>query len=160
MAKILIYKDVVPNGEYDIFRTIDYQKFRDEVGESACYNVGNRAWLQGIIVALEDGKNELVFLTKEMTPSQINAEFDFIVLPMANIFQRRYIADMERLTKIFSQIKVPTYVIACGAQADSFDQLEELVESVKEPASRFIRSIYETGGEFALRGFFTKDFLT
>ncbi|MBM6937457.1 polysaccharide pyruvyl transferase family protein [Pseudoflavonifractor phocaeensis] len=158
MAKILIYKDVVPNGEYDIFRTIDYQKFRDEVGESACYNVGNRAWLQGIIVALEDGKNELVFLTKEMTPSQINAEFDFIVLPMANIFQRRYIADMERLTKIFSQIKVPTYVIACGAQADSFDQLEELVESVKEPASRFIRSIYETGGEFALRGFFTKDF--
>ena len=89
MAKILIYKDVVPNGEYDIFRTIDYQKFRDEVGESACYNVGNRAWLQGIIVALEDGKNELVFLTKEMTPSQINAEFDFIVLPMENIFQRR-----------------------------------------------------------------------
>lgn len=158
MSKILIYKDVVPNGEYDIFRTIDYKRFREEVGERSCYNVGNRAWLQGILVALDDGKNELVFLTKDMTPEEINGAFDFIVLPMANIFQTRYIGDMERLTQVFSKIKVPTYVIACGAQADSFDQLDQLVEAVKEPASRFIKAIYETGGEFALRGFFTKEF--
>lgn len=52
MAKILIYKDVVPNYEYDIFNLIDYKKFRSEIDNLSCYNVGNRAWLQGIIVAL------------------------------------------------------------------------------------------------------------
>ena len=31
MAKILIYKDVVPNYEYDIFNLIDYKKFRSEI---------------------------------------------------------------------------------------------------------------------------------
>lgn len=158
MAKILIYKDVVPNGEYDIFRSIDYKKFQKEVDEKSCYNVGNRAWLQGILVALDDGQNDLVFLRKDMTASYINAEFDFVVLPMANIFQARYIADMERLARIFSQITIPTYVIACGVQAESFDKLEEVVGAIKEPASRFIKSIYATGGEFALRGFFTKEF--
>ena len=154
----MIYKNVIPNGEYDIYRTIDYKKFRKEVNERACYNVGNRAWLQGILVALDNGENDLAFLTRNMTPSYINASFDFVVLPMANIFQTRYIADMERLAAFFSKITVPTYVIACGAQADSFDHLMELVESVKKPAFNFIRSIYRTGGEFALRGYFTKEF--
>ena len=82
MAKILIYKDVVPNYEYDIFNLIDYKKYRSEIDNSSCYNVGNRAWLQGIIVASSDGNNELVLLSKEMTPAYINAEFDYIVLPM------------------------------------------------------------------------------
>lgn len=156
MAKILIYKDVVPNGEYDIFNKIDYIKYRRE--NIKCYNVGNRAWLQGIIVALQDGNNELVLLTPSMTIDYINSEFDYIVLPMANIFHRRYIHDMERLAKIFFQIKVPTFVIACGVQAKSYDYLEELINSIKEPATLFIKSIYSTGGEFALRGYFTKEF--
>lgn len=158
MARILIYKNVIPNGEYDIYRTIDYKRFREDVNERDCYNVGNRAWLQGILVALDNGENDVVFLTRDMTPSYINASFDFVVLPMANIFQTRYIADMERLAAFFSRITVPTYVIACGAQADSFDHLTELVESVRKPAFNFIRSIYKTGGEFALRGYFTKEF--
>ena len=158
MAKILIYKEVVPNGEYDIFRTIDYKKFRNEVDEASCYNVGNRAWLQGIIVALNDGYNELVFLRKDMTADYINSEFDYVVLPMANIFQTRYILAMSNLTEFFSRIAIPTYVISCGAQAPSFDGLKELIESVKQPASEFIKTIYATGGEFALRGFFTKEF--
>ena len=160
MAKILIYKEVVPNGEYDIFRTIDYKKFRNEVDEASCYNVGNRAWLQGIIVALNDGYNELVFLRKDMTADYINSEFDYVVLPMANIFQTRYILAMSNLTEFFSRIAIPTYVISCGAQAPSFDGLKELIESVKQPASEFIKTIYATGGEFALRGFFTKEFFS
>lgn len=161
MAKILIYKEVVPNGEYDIFHMIDYRKFSDTVihrYNSCCPNIGNRAWLQGIIVALQDGNNTLEFLAKEMTTEYINSEYDFIVLPMANIFHIEHIAAMERLADVFEKITVPTFVIACGAQAESFDKLEELIDTIKEPASRFIKSIYATGGEFALRGYFTKEF--
>lgn len=161
MAKILIYKDIIPNGEYDILRMTDYRKFSDTVKvsyHSVCPNVGNRAWLQGIIVALQDGNNNLEFLTAEMTPEFINSEFDVVVLPMANIFYVGYVSAMNRLASVFEKIKIPTYVIACGVQADSFDKLKDLIDAIKEPATKFIRSIYATGGEFALRGYFTKEF--
>lgn len=158
MAKILIYKNVEKNGEYDIFNFIDYKKFYNECTNNSCYNVGNRLWLQGIIVALQDGNNEIEFLSPNMNTDYINSEYDYIVLPMANIFNSNYVADMERLTDIFSSINIPTFVIACGVQADSYDCLDDLVSMIKQPASRFIESIYNTGGEFALRGYFTKSF--
>lgn len=97
-------------------------------------------------------------MSKEMTPAYINAEFDYIVLPMANVFYIQCVPALKRLAEIFQKITVPTYVIACRVQADSFDHLDELIESIKEPASNFIKSIYATGGEFALRGYFTKEF--
>jgi hypothetical protein len=49
-------------------------------------------------------------------------------------------------------------VIACGVQANSYDCLDELITAIKEPATAFIRAIYNTGGEFALRGYFSKEF--
>lgn len=60
----------------------------------------------------------------------------------------------------FLRFKIPVYVIACGVQAGSYDELESLCDSIREPATRFISTIYRTGGEFALRGYFTKEFLT
>lgn len=58
----------------------------------------------------------------------------------------------------FLRFKIPVYVIACGVQAGSYDELESLCDSIREPATRFISTIYRTGGEFALRGYFTKEF--
>ena len=161
MSKILIYKNVIPNGEYDIFNMIDFRKVSDTVKTSydySCPNIGNRAWLQGIIVALNDGNNYIELLDPNMTSDYINANFDYVVLPMANIFYSGYISALNYLADVFEKIKIPTYVIACGVQASSYSRLNDVIEAIKEPATRFIRSIYATGGEFALRGYFTKEF--
>jgi len=93
-----------------------------------------------------------------MSKDYINQTFDLIVAPMANVFAASFIKLQEILAERFRGIKIPVYVIACGIQASSYDELKEICRCLKEPASRFISSVYDTGGEFALRGYFTKEF--
>ncbi len=77
---------------------------------------------------------------------------------MANFFSIQYCRNTERLEKAFSKIKIPVFIIACGVQAESYDHLDELISRIGDEAKRFIDAIYHTGGEFALRGNFTKEF--
>lgn len=65
---------------------------------------------------------------------------------------------MERHIELFGSIKIPIYVIACGVQARSYDELPYLIEEIGYISKKFIRSVYQTGGEFCLRGYFTKEF--
>lgn len=95
----------------------------------------------------------------DMTIEYINSFFDLIIIPMANILNSNPIvkAEMEYYANYFSKIKIPVYPIGVGAQANSYDDIELLCQSIREPATRFIRAIYNTGGEFGLRGYFTKE---
>ena len=58
------------------------------------------------------------------------------------------------------RIRIPVYVIACGVQVDSYAHLDELIGVIGKPAKHFISAVYDTGGEFALRGEVTKEFFT
>ncbi len=163
MKRILIHIPMEPHGEYDIFspynREAIVNKVNKELGGSAP-NYGNRLWFQGLISAISCPENHLEYFSPCMTKEQINSDYDFIIAPMANVFAVTYGSLLERLAERFRDIKIPVYVIACGIQADSFDRLDELVTTLREPATKFISSVYKTGGEFALRGHFTKDFFT
>ena len=53
---------------------------------------------------------------------------------------------MKARTEKVKQIKIPVFVIACGVQAKSYDEIDELVNSTKEPAIEFIKSVYNTEG--------------
>lgn len=161
MPRILIYKDLYQFGEYDIDHCSTYQGLVDCIEKKyngICPNYGNKLWLFGIVSSLRSIDNTLIFYRKDMSADYINHTFDYIVLPMANIFYSGYIHIMERFAMEFEQIRIPTYVIACGVQADSYDDLDNLVKTIGEVANRFIRTIYRTGGEFALRGHFTEEF--
>lgn len=163
MSQVLIWKKVFPGSDYDIFNRTDYHGLYEHIQTKwggVCPNWGNRLWLQGIFSALDTGENDYHFLTGKETVDEINSIYDFIILPMANIFYRGYVEAMQGLTAIFERIKIPIYVIACGVQADSYDCLESVISEIGEASSNFIRSIYNTGGEFALRGFFTKEFFS
>lgn len=161
MKRILIYKIVVPNGEYDLENRVDLSKIVDTVDAgygAQCPNWGNRVWLQGIVSEIHSDTNRCTLYREDMTDDFINSNYDIIVLPMANFFGKENIARMKEFAGRFAGIKVPTYVIACGVQAKSYDALDELITAIKEPATEFIKAIYKTGGEFALRGYFSKEF--
>lgn len=155
MSRVLIWKKKSPGSEYDIYRGIDCI---EQYTKPIQYNVGNRLWLQGLMSSIDTGENEYTYLSNELTPDAINSGFDFIILPMANIFNKLYQQNIRSLAEEFSSIRIPVYVIACGAQAESFDLLGELISQIGEDSKRFISAIYATGGEFALRGHFTKEF--
>lgn len=158
MRKILIY---FKHKGYGLKQQETYNhifKVVDDYYAGTCPNYGNKLWLQGIMSVLNNGENELTFADSTMTTEYINSEFDYVVLPLANIFSKEYIEGLYYYADIFQNISIPAFVISCGVQADSYDELDTLVTTLREPASAFIKSIYNTGGEFALRGWFTKEF--
>lgn len=158
MRQVLIWKTLTPGSEYDIYSSIDCVTQYELALREGTFNVGNRLWLQGIMSAIDTGENHYEFLPTNIIADKVNEQFDFIILPMANIFNVHYVHYLESLADTFEKIKIPVYVIACGAQADSYDALDDLIEKIGDNAKRFIRAAYNTGGEFALRGEFTKQF--
>ena len=151
--RILILRQIAKNSVDDIFGKTDYNKYELIRGT----NVGNKLWLMGLVSSIATEENQIDFLTDEMTIDYINSNYDICIKPEANIFSVRFIDGMKNHVSRFGEITIPIYVIACGAQADSYDELNSLYESIKYPANEFIRSIYKTGGEFCLRGYFTKE---
>lgn len=158
MSNVLIWKKVSPGSEYDIFRGVDAEQEYLLGLKNGCYNIGNRLWLQGIMSAIDTQENKYDFLPNQIDPDRINVEYDFIILPMANIFNEKYLSNIRELADIFAKIRIPIYIIACGAQASSYEALDELIEKIGEESKRFIGAVYEANGEFGLRGNFTKEF--
>ncbi len=143
------------------FRPTDYsalaERARKEL-DGKIPNFGNKVWLQGIISAITVPENTYEYGYEDLTEDYINNNFDCVLLPLANCFHKGWIQYLEKRASYIEKIRIPVYVIACGIQAKSYDELNELVATLKEPATRFIKSVYDTGGEFALRGYFTQEF--
>ena len=158
MSHVLIWKNIAPGSEYDIFRQVDCQEQYKHILKNSTFNVGNRLWFQGIMSAVDTEENTYSFLSSEMSPDYINHSFDFIILPMANIFNAKFTHYLTQFCSILSKIHIPIYVIACGAQADKPEDLDLLIQQIGDLSKRFISTIYDSGGEFALRGHFTKSF--
>lgn len=161
MSRVLIWRRITQGSELDIFSPTDYSTLYDRVrkdwnGQSQ--NWGNRLWFQGIYSALDTGENTYDFLPEVIDADQINNEYDFIILSLANIFCTEYIHGLRSYTELFKKIRIPIYVIACGVQADSYDDLGNVIQAIETESMQFIQSIYNTGGEFALRGYFTNEF--
>lgn len=148
-------------GEYDIFHKTRVERWNEIIERDyngIPYNVANKIWFQAIVSAVSTPENSLTFWNPNMNPQDINETFDLIIAPMANVFSNGYKELMEQLAEQFSKFKIPIYVIACGVQASSYDDLDILIEQIKIPAKKMITAVYQTGGEFALRGYFTYEF--
>lgn len=144
-----------------IWDKIDYGSLFDRLHQENiidCPNLGNQVWLQGLVSEVTCENVTYAFLEKDTTVEEINNNYDVVIFPTANIFYKDHIKLLEELAERFSKIRIPIYVISCGAQADSYDDLDNLCSSIREPATKFIRAVYNSGGEFALRGYFTKEF--
>lgn len=159
--RILIHMNIQKSSEYDIFNRTDYDELNlliNNKDNKSCPNFGNRLWFQGLISVIENDENVIEYYDYTMTKDYINSNYDMIIAPMANIFSLHFKDMLEPLADKFKDINIPVYVIACGVQANSYDDLDDLCRDLKEPATKFIKSVYKTGGEFALRGYFSKEF--
>lgn len=129
MSRILIYIDLIPHGEYDIFQETDYSKMRmliPTVYGGSCPNFGNRLWFQAIVSEITTEDNLIEFWDPSKTIDEINSEYDMVIAPMANVFSVGFKSLLEKLARKFEEIRIPIYVIACGVQAQSYDDLDEI----------------------------------
>lgn len=151
--RILILRHIEKNSMDDIVHKTDYAQYE----WIKATNTGNKLWLMGLISTISTPENQIDFLESHMDADYINANYDICIKPEANIFSPRFRDGMERHVERYRNVKIPIYVIACGAAAKDYDELDALCQAIREPASNFIRSVYKTGGEFCLRGYFTKE---
>ncbi len=160
MRRILIFYPPNKLGMSD-FGITDYSTIAQRAAKELngkIPNFGNMVWLQGIISEISQEGNHYDFGYEELSVDFINQNYDCVLLPLANCFHKGWIPYLEKRASYIEKIKIPVYVIACGVQAGSYDEIGKLIDEVKEPAVKFIKSVYNTGGEFALRGYFTKEF--
>lgn len=160
MRKILIWADYCYGSHTDIWRVIDYSKLFEEINmyySGVVDNVGNKVWFQGLISEISTGENEISFRNPSESWDIINEKYDLIIYSAANLINiehKKYIGD---LADDFSHSKIPVYVISVGLQAKSYDDIYNLCDVIRLNLDRLIRVIYASGGEFGLRGYFTKE---
>lgn len=155
MKKILVFKHL------DVFNKNNYQSMQktfDRDFGGRCPNFGNKLWYQGIFSEVSTPENEITFYDRSRPIEELNDEFDMVLFPMANIFSKEFGNSLNEIADAVERFTIPVYVISCGAQADSYDELDDLVKAVGKPSKRFISAVYNTGGQFALRGYFTAEY--
>ncbi|MGN0316884.1 MAG: polysaccharide pyruvyl transferase family protein [Lachnospira sp.] len=163
MAEILIYLNDIEKGkEYDIWDKVQNSDFYDNhierYGSLRIINYANKLWFQSLISCISTPENHIDYYNSTMEYDYINSNYDMVICPQANLFNAFLVDTINNFTNVFKNIKIPVYMIACGAQADSYDKLDELVEKIGDVTKELIETVYSTGGEFALRGNFTKEF--
>lgn len=135
-----------------IFEKTDYQHYKSVQGD----NTGNDLWLMGLISTISGTNCTVEYQDRHMEPEYINETYDMCIKPEANMFSEKFAHYMDYHVKQYSEISIPIHVIAVGAQAKNYDELDDLAEKIRPSAERFIESIDRTGGLFALRGRFTE----
>ncbi len=155
MSRILVYKYI------DVFHTSNYNKMVGTFSKrynGICPNFGNKVWYQGIISEISTEDNDISFYDPSMSVEIINSTFDLVLYPMANIFSLDYAKGLDGISAFIDKLKIPVFIVSCGAQAKSYDELDTLVDAIGKESKRFIKAVYDSGGDFALRGYFTAEF--
>lgn len=122
-------------------------------------NLGNKLFLTAMDVYCHMDGIEYEYLTSTMSIDYINSNFDLILWPLANCFcaSSEIIGYLNNYTERLIKYRVPVLALGAGAQADSYDDLNELADTIRIPASLFIDAVHSTGGIFGLKGYFTKE---
>lgn len=160
MRKILIWSEYCYGGHTDLWRCIDDSKLFEEIRmycNGIPTNTGNKVWMQGLISEISTCENEIYFRNPSESWEVINNKYDLIVHSSANLINVEFRKHLVDLTESFSHSKIPVYIISVGAQEKSYDNIHDLCDVIESDLKRLIEVVYASGGEFGLRGYFTKE---
>ena len=158
--RILLFYD---NTDLDrqILRPVDYSAFEDEWNRQGGGNSGNKLFTSAIEQYLNKEDIEYDYYKGNETVDVINDKYDLVVIPMANIFNANssVVRQLNEYTTLIKGLRIPVYILGCGIQCGSYDNIRELADLIRKPVEEFLKAIYQSGGELALRGYATKEFL-
>lgn len=152
MKKVLLYLNK------EIFEPTDYKLLPFDF-DLYGGNTGNLLFFQASQQYLLNSGIDFDYHNPNMTIDEINEKYRCIILPTANLLSanKKMRQRMRSYTELFSQSKIPVFILGIGAQAPDYEALPDLYQTIKNDASAFIKSVYETGGQFSLRGYFTEE---
>jgi hypothetical protein len=147
MGKVLIRSGMTPYEPY----TMDEILLKNLIG----YNSGNLIYQYGVYRALmmEDTKFVSSFFGKENWSDEqidrINAECQYVILPMANSFRMKY--GIKKYTAFIKRMKIPCVVIGIGLQAPDSSKIEDGFPFDGD-ARDFVRAALDHSALIGLRG--------
>lgn len=151
MKRILFFKKI------DIWHATNYNNIHKKFG-NCCPNFGNKLWYQGIVSEISTPENVIEYFDGSMTPDEVNKKFDLVIYPMANIFSREFIKYLPKIVDFIKQLRIPVFIISCGIQLNNNEKMSDLCRDIGKSSKEFISAVYNTGGQFALRGYETARF--
>ncbi len=122
-------------------------------------NTGNLVFSQSVYRLLSTADAELSTsgLAKSKSRS-LNANFDHVVIPLANAFRPGYEATLDALSTLIEDLTIPVTVVGVGAQASIEGNYKD-IESVGAATTRFVRTVLDHSPSIGVRGEFTAEFL-
>ncbi|MDE6946925.1 MAG: polysaccharide pyruvyl transferase family protein, partial [Anaeroplasmataceae bacterium] len=144
-----------------VLKPVNYTTFEEEWKRQHGGNAGNKLFTSAVEQYLTKPDITYSYYTGVEAIEDINEKYDIAILPLANIFNPHpAIAKLlEDYTKIIEQFKIPIYILGCGLQCAGYEEIDSLINTIGISVAKFLDAIYQTGGELALRGYATKEFL-
>lgn len=144
-----------------VLKPTDYDSFEEAWIKQRFSNAGNRLYNTAVEQYLTKEDIDYSYYTGEETTEEINDKYDLAIFTTANIFNANpdVTPELEQFAEMIGRFKIPVYILGCGLQCAGYDEINALADAIREPAAKFLQAIYRTGGELALRGYATKEFL-
>ena len=89
----------------------------------------------------------------------INAEYDHVIIPLANAFRVNYANSLDGLSELIEKLKIPVTVMGVGAQATIEGERSKRGEALGPTVQRFVRAVLERSPSIGVRGDFTREYL-
>ncbi|MFC7623320.1 polysaccharide pyruvyl transferase family protein [Microlunatus sp. GCM10028923] len=122
-------------------------------------NTGNLVFSQSVRRLLSTERAQITTGLFRHPPDRINAEFDHLVIPLANAFRPNYTGQLDRLSELLEQLTIPVTVVGVGAQATLGGRRRD-AEVLDRAVSRFVRAVLRQSPTIGVRGEFTLEYLT
>lgn len=155
MKKILLRAGMSPLKNHDQTEVI----MRNQIGN----NIGNMLFPASVCRALfcEDTVFDTVNTARKYSSDHvkwINETYDCLVLPFANAFRYSFLRELNAITELVSQLRIPCIVVGVGIQAKKRKASEQ--SELDEAVTRFMKAILERSSTVGLRGEITAEYLT
>ncbi|MDO5323839.1 MAG: polysaccharide pyruvyl transferase family protein [Clostridia bacterium] len=127
-------------------------------------NIGNLLFYSSVARAVMTGDVKLEHFFREDVErligsmDAVNADYDGVVIPLANAFRSDYAPILRLLTRFVCATKLPCWVIGVGMQARSEDELRAGF-AFDGDVREFVTAVLEKSALLGVRGEYTAEYL-
>lgn len=143
--------------DYIVDRPVNYADFDRALRNGG--NSGNKLFVSAVEQYLTKQDICYSYLNTGLCVEEINERFDRVVLPTANIFGVHALRWLEFYADFVEKLKIPIFILGAGIQCGNYTEIDQLVKETQAHTIRLCEAVYCSGGEFGLRGYFTKEYL-
>lgn len=155
MKKILMRAVLSPFDEASVYDILT----NNRIGS----NIGNLAFPYGLMRNLmsEDMVIDTTVTNRTFTDAEIdyiNSEYEYVVMPFANAFRENYVEELQNLTKLVQNLRIPFVVAGIGCGHGLKAKLDAEL-ACDEAAKEFIKAVLDKSATIGIRGEATAEYV-